>query len=171
MVHGGNENQRLEHENMISRLNDWRTFLAAGLLVVFGAAAGCGAVATDPSRIDDPSRDAEGGAVMPPEGRAVEYATEETFDRLVLQSDLPVLVDFYADWCPPCQTLAPILEEFARETTHARVVKVNVDEQPELARRYGVEVLPTLIVFEDGQPSPPHRGFATKPELKALVGG
>lgn len=156
---------------MTSRLNKWSGILVAGLVVVVAAAAGCGGIASTPPRIDDRSPDAEGGAVAPAPGHSVEYATEETFDRLVLQSDLPVLVDFFADWCPPCKALAPILEEFAQETTHARVVKVNVDEHPGLAQRYGIEALPTLIVFKGGQPSAPHKGFLTKPELKALVDG
>jgi thioredoxin 1 len=99
----------------------------------------------------------------------VEHASEASFDRQVLESDTPVLVDFYADWCGPCQALAPTLEALAREVPHARVVKVNVDENPALAARYGINSIPSLMVFENGQSAAHHVGLASKEQLKALL--
>ena len=72
------------------------------------------------------------------------------FDEVVKASDRPVLVDFWADWCGPCRPLAAVLEKLAEETDAVEIVKVNVDQHPELGRRYSVLSLPTLVVFVDG---------------------
>ena len=101
--------------------------------------------------------------------RMVEHANEADFARLVLQSDVPVLVDFYADWCGPCRTLAPVLEEVARETPHAKVVKVNVDQNPQLAARYGISSIPSVIVFKQGKVATRHTGLASKSQLKTML--
>ena len=101
--------------------------------------------------------------------RKVEFASNESFTRQVLDSEVPTLVDFYAEWCGPCRALSPTLEELARETTDAKIVKVNVDENPELAARYGVSSIPSLAVFKDGQVTAQHMGLASKAELKALL--
>ena len=80
------------------------------------------------------------------------HITATNFDREVLQAPLPVLVDFYSNNCPPCQALAPYLDEFAREFADcAKIVKVNVDVDPALAVKYRVSAVPTLLWFEDGQ--------------------
>lgn len=102
--------------------------------------------------------------------RKVEHASGESFARQVLESEVPTLVDFYAEWCSPCRALSPTLDELARETTDAQIVKVNVDENPELAARYGVSSIPSLAVFKDGQITARHSGLASKAELKALLG-
>lgn len=101
--------------------------------------------------------------------RKVEYANGSNFDQLVLKSDVPVLVDFYADWCGPCRMIAPVLEELAKETPDARIVKVDVDQASQLAVRYGVSSIPNLIVFKDGDIAAQHVGLANKAQLKALL--
>ncbi len=82
----------------------------------------------------------------------VEKIVDSDFERSVLASDQPVVVDFYADWCPPCKRLAPILDRFAVEYEgRVKFVKVNTDEQQAWAGRLGVRSLPTLVFFKDGQ--------------------
>ena len=99
----------------------------------------------------------------------VQHANETNFDSLVLKSDVPVLVDFYADWCGPCQRLTPILEELARETPDAKIVKVNVDHSPNLAAEYGVDSIPSLRVFKNGAVTEQLVGLANKSQLKSLI--
>ena len=77
--------------------------------------------------------------------------TKSNFDHEVLMSDRPVLVDFWASWCAPCRGLAPTIDEIAREQEQVKVGKVNVDEEPELAQRYRIMSIPTLIFFKDGE--------------------
>ncbi|MBP3692581.1 MAG: thioredoxin [Clostridia bacterium] len=77
--------------------------------------------------------------------------TKENFDNEVLESDLPVLVDFWATWCGPCMMLAPTIEQIAKEYGDKyKVCKVDVDDQPELAMRFGINTIPTLLIFKDG---------------------
>lgn len=77
--------------------------------------------------------------------------TAENFESEVMKSDKPVLLDFWASWCGPCRMVSPVVEEIANENPGIKVGKVNVDEQPELAQRFGVMSIPTLIVFKNGQ--------------------
>ena len=76
---------------------------------------------------------------------------KNNFQREVMDSEQPVLLDFWAPWCGPCRMVAPIVEEIARERKDIKVGKVNVDEQPELASRFGVMSIPTLVVMKDGK--------------------
>jgi len=85
---------------------------------------------------------------------SIDTLTTATFDEAIAGSDEPVIVDFWAEWCGPCKTIAPILEEIAGEQAgKVKVVKLNVDEEPEIARRYDVMSIPTLIIFNEGQPA------------------
>ena len=76
---------------------------------------------------------------------------KDNFQAEVLNSEVPVIVDFWAEWCGPCKALAPILTEVSKEVTGAKVVKVNVDEAGELAQQYGIKGIPTLIFFKGGE--------------------
>ena len=79
--------------------------------------------------------------------------TDATFDNEVLKSSTPVLVDFWAEWCGPCKMIAPILDEISAEQAgKIKIAKLNVDDNPDIARRFDVMSIPTLIVFQDGQP-------------------
>ena len=78
--------------------------------------------------------------------------TDDTFDEVLLQDDLPTLVDFWAEWCPPCHAIAPMIEELAANYAgRVRVGKLNVDENPETASRFSIRSIPTLLVFQGGE--------------------
>lgn len=92
--------------------------------------------------------------------------TSENFAAEVTASDKPVLIDFWAVWCGPCQMMAPIIHELAEEMPEVKVGKINVDEQMELARQYRVMSIPTMIIFRDGQEVKRIVGVTSKGELK-----
>ena len=79
------------------------------------------------------------------------HITKENFEQEVLKSDKPVLLDFWASWCGPCRMLAPILDELAAENPDIKVGKINIDEQFELASRFGIQSIPTLMVVKEGK--------------------
>jgi thioredoxin 1 len=98
------------------------------------------------------------------------HTSGASFQDDVLQSDKPVLVDFWAEWCGPCRSIAPILEEVAADRQESlRVVKVNVDENPALATRFGVRSIPTLMLFQGGQPQAQRVGALRRVELDAFL--
>lgn len=95
---------------------------------------------------------------------------DEDFEREVLQSEEPVLVDFGATWCGPCRALEPTIEAVAKEVAgRAKVVKMDIDDSPETAKRYGIRGAPTLVVFKDGKEARRHVGVTSKDRVLALL--
>jgi thioredoxin 1 len=154
----------------------WPILVATGSLVVAGAWVAC--EATSSCYLGGLPRE------MPPASTAtlgdqnmsvthatsqVQHANDANFRNLVLKAGVPVLVDFYADWCGPCQRLAPVLEELAAEIPGARIVKVNVDHSPSLAAEYGISAIPSLKVFKNGTPTDQLVGMASKSQLRAML--
>ena len=96
--------------------------------------------------------------------------TKENFEQEVLKSDIPVLVDFWAVWCGPCQMVAPVLAEIAEENEgKLKVGKVNVDEQPKLAQQFGIMSIPTMIVFKGGEATAKTVGLQPKEDILKLL--
>ena len=101
---------------------------------------------------------------------AVLKITEENFKAEVLESGKPVLLDFWATWCGPCQMQGPVIEQAAEEFPEVKMGKLNVDEQGELARKYGVMSIPTLIFFKEGQIEKKAVGFHSLEEIRKILG-
>ena len=96
-------------------------------------------------------------------------ATTETFETEVLESDGKVIVDFWAEWCGPCHAVAPVLDRIADEHD-VKIVKVNIDEQQDLAQRYGVASIPIMVLFENGEPLASAIGAMPKGSLEKALG-
>lgn len=97
---------------------------------------------------------------------AVIKLTEANFEQEVMQSDKTVLIDFYADWCGPCQMMGPVVEEISNEVTDAKVCKVNIDEEMAIAQKYGVMSIPTFVVIKNGEVTA--RDMGAKPKSAVL---
>ena len=101
----------------------------------------------------------------------MESVTAETFEAEVVSSETPVLVDFWAEWCGPCHAVAPVLERIAEERVgELKIVKLNIDEEQDLAMRYGVMSIPTMILFRDGEPAAAISGAHPKSAIERALG-
>ena len=100
----------------------------------------------------------------------ISHVTDDNFDSEVLQSDLPVLVDYWAEWCGPCKMIAPILEEIVSEYDgRMKIAKLNIDENPETPPKFGIRGIPTLILFKDGDIEATKVGALSKSQLSAFI--
>ena len=100
---------------------------------------------------------------------SLQYITKENFEDLVLQSQKPVLLDFWATWCGPCRMIAPLVEQIAQENGAITVGKVDVDAEPELAARFGIVSIPTLVVMQEGRVTATAVGYRDKAAIEALL--
>jgi thioredoxin 1 len=100
----------------------------------------------------------------------IHYVTDDSFDQEVLQSELPVLVDYWADWCGPCKMIAPILEEVAQEYAgKIKIAKLNIDENQATPPKYGIRGIPTLMIFKNGNVEATKVGALSKSQLTAFI--
>ncbi|HIY13502.1 MAG TPA: thioredoxin [Candidatus Agathobaculum merdipullorum] len=95
--------------------------------------------------------------------------TDTNFESEVLSSEQPVLIDFWASWCGPCRMLSPVIDKIADEVSDIKIGKVNVDEQPELARQFGVMSIPTLVVMKNGQVTQQSVGVQPKEAILSMI--
>ena len=101
----------------------------------------------------------------------MDVVTTQTFEQEVIQRDQPVIVDFWAEWCGPCHAVAPVLEKIADERKdELKVVKVNIDEEQEIAMRFGIVSIPTIMLFKDGEPAAIAVGAQPKGALESKLG-
>ena len=98
------------------------------------------------------------------------HISDESFEEEVLQSKRPVLIDYWAEWCGPCKTIAPVLDEIATEySDRLKVVKLNIDDNPQTPPKYGIRGIPTLMVFKNGQVEATKVGAVSKAQLTAFL--
>ena len=103
-------------------------------------------------------------------GDMIEQLSDENFDQQVLDAPMPILIDFWAEWCGPCKSMVPILEEVASEyADRIKTCKLNVDQNRQSAERFGIRGIPTLLLFKNGKVEDTHVGLLTKSELIAFI--
>jgi thioredoxin 1 len=104
--------------------------------------------------------------------QSITNVSDDSFDSEVLKADSPVLVDYWAEWCGPCKMIAPVLEEIAREYAgKIKVAKINIDENTQTPRKYGIRGIPTLMLFKNGQVEATKVGAVSKSQLSAFLDG
>ena len=96
--------------------------------------------------------------------------TEQSWEQEVIKSEQPVIVDFWAEWCGPCHAVAPVLDRIVEERGELKLVKVNIDEEPALAQRYGIASIPTIVLFREGEPAAAAVGAQPKTALERSLG-
>ena len=142
--------------------------LAAALIVLAAGVAGC--ENKDGRQVETSATEGTEGQVTPEVSGQIIACTGENFQSLVLDSQMPVLVDFYAEWCPPCRSLHPNLEEIARVYVgRCKVVQVNVDNNRELAEQYRIRGIPALFMIKGGRVAGKLVGYQEKRELRRFV--
>ncbi|MDO5481020.1 MAG: thioredoxin [Candidatus Saccharibacteria bacterium] len=102
---------------------------------------------------------------------AITEINKDNYSAEVLESEKPVLVDFYADWCGPCRMIRPTLEEIAEENDKVKIVSVNIEDGEELAEKYEVSSIPCLVLFKDGKEEQRSVGLVVKEEIEKMIGG
>ena len=103
-------------------------------------------------------------------GEHIVHISDESFEEEVLQSERPVLIDYWAEWCGPCKMIAPVLDEIATEySDRLKVVKLNIDDNPQTPPKYGIRGIPTLMVFKNGQVEATKVGAVSKAQLTAFL--
>ena len=95
--------------------------------------------------------------------------TNENFENEVVRSEFPVLVDFWAEWCGPCRMIAPIVHEIAEQRSDIKVCKVNVDNTPQLCNQFGIDSIPTLLLFKNGEVAAKSVGYSNKAVLESFI--
>ncbi len=145
--------------------------LLAGGLVLYGLVLGPGTCPWSrpaPSTVPGATAPAETESAAA-QAASLVHADDNSLEQILRDAKEPVLVDFYADWCGPCQKLAPVLDRVAEDLTGGRIVKVNVDHSPKMASRYGVRSIPTLLVFNDGEVVKRSMGLHSEDEIRQLL--
>lgn len=96
-------------------------------------------------------------------------ANEASFDKIIASTTKPILIDFYADWCGPCKMLGPILEQLSRDYKDAMIVKMNIDDNQNLAAKFAIRSVPTMLIFKNGENKETINGVLTQPQLEAKL--